>query len=147
MQFFHGFLEQFSVLGFHDAGNLGAQQLHVVFFQDAFFIQLNGQVQAHLAAQGGQQGIRAFLGNNAFQKFHIQGFYINPVGNVYVGHNGGRVAVDQHHFQPFFFQGPASLGPCIVKLCSLADNDRTGTDYHDFLDIFFFWHINALPSF
>ncbi len=90
MQFLHGFLEQFPVFCLHNAGDLGAQELYVVFLQDALLIQFNGQVQADLAAQGSQQGIRAFLGNDGFQEFHIQGFHIHPVGNVHISHDGGR---------------------------------------------------------
>ncbi len=147
VEFFHGFLEQFPVFRLHDAGDLGAQELHIVFLQDALLIQFDGQVQADLPAQGGQERIRPFLGDDGFQEFHIQGFHIHPVGDVHVGHDGGRVGVHQHHFQSFFLQGPAGLGAGIVEFSRLTDDDRAGTDDHDFFYILFFWHISALPSF
>ena len=145
MEFFHGFLEQFPVFRLHDAGDLGAQELDIVFLQDAFFIQFDGQVQADLPAQGGQQGIRPFLGDDSFQEFHIQGLHIDPVSNVHIGHDGGRVGVHQHHFQPLFLQGAAGLGTAVVEFRSLTDDDRAGTNDHDFLYIFLLWHNQCPP--
>ena len=145
MQFLHRLLEEFPVFSLHDAGDLRAQELHIVFFQDAQLIQFHGKVQADLAAQGCQQGIRAFLGNDAFQEFHVQRFHIDAVGDMDIRHDRGRVGIDEDDFQAFFLEGPAGLRTGIVEFSGLTDDDRAGTDDHDFLYILFLWHNQCPP--
>ena len=50
MEFFHRFFEEFSVLSLHDARDLGPNELHIVFFEDARLIKFDGKVKANLAA-------------------------------------------------------------------------------------------------
>jgi hypothetical protein len=62
------------------------------------------------------------------------------VRHIRVGHDGGRVAVDQHHLISFFHQGLAGLGSGIVEFARLADHDGTRSDDEDFMDVFAFRH-------
>ena len=50
MEFFHRFFEEFAVLSLHDARDLGPNELHIVFFEDARLIKFDGKVKANLAA-------------------------------------------------------------------------------------------------
>jgi hypothetical protein len=59
---------------------------------------------------------------------------------MHVRHNRSRVTVDKYDLQPFFFQRTAGLSTGIVKLSSLTDNDRAGTDNKNFFDILQLWH-------
>jgi hypothetical protein len=52
-----------------------------------------------------------------------------------VGHDGGRVTVHQHNFISLFLQGFAGLGSGIIKFTSLADDNGTGADNEDFLQV------------
>ena len=49
-----------------------------------------------------------------------------------IGHDGGRIGIDQHDLVAQFSQGLAGLGAGIVEFTGLADDDGTGTDDHNF---------------
>lgn len=83
--------------------------------------------------------------DDAFKKFHIERFDIDAVSNMHIGHDGRRVGVYKDNFQSFFFKGPAGLGSCIVKFGSLTNDDWTGANDHDFIDIVSFWHNQCPP--
>ena len=57
----HGVLKALPVLGPADGVGGGAQQLDAVLVQGAVLVQVHGQVQTDLTAQGGQHCIRALL--------------------------------------------------------------------------------------
>ena len=122
-QLLHGLFEKLAVLGLLNGLEGRTQKLHIVFLQHALFSQLHSQVQACLSPQGSQQAIRFLLGDDFLQEVHRQRLNIDPVSNMGISHDGSRVGVYQHHFQPFFLQGAAGLRACIVKLCCLADDD------------------------
>ena len=143
VDFFHGFLEKFPVLRMFDGMEGGAQKLHVVFFQHSCFGELYCHVEAHLAAQGSQQGIRSFFLNDFRHKRQGNRFDVDPVCNVHVRHNGGRIAVYQDHFHPLFPKGAAGLGAGVVKFRCLADDDGAGTDDKDFLHVFINHFLNS----
>ena len=60
----HAVLEALAVLRLVDGGGASAQQAHAVLLQGAVLIQRHGQIQAGLAAQVGQKGVRALLLND-----------------------------------------------------------------------------------
>ena len=63
------------------------------------------------------------------------GLDIGPVRHVRVGHDGGRVGVDQHDPVAVLAQRLAGLGARIVELAGLPDDDRAGPDDHDRGDV------------
>ena len=60
---------------------------------------------------------------------------VGAVGHLGVGHDRGRVGVDQHDLVPLFPQGLAGLGARIVELAGLADDDRPGADQQNLVDV------------
>ena len=129
------FLEQLPVLCPLDGGEGGAQQLHPAFLQDALLFQLHGQVQAGLAADAGNDGIRALVANNLRNVFQGQGLHIHLVGNGGVGHDGGGVGVCQDDLVAFLFQRQARLGAGIVKFRRLSNHNGAGADDEYLLDV------------
>ena len=103
-------------------------------------MKLGGQVQGRLAAQVGQQGIRAFLFNHRRDAFHGQGLNVGVVRHAGVGHDGGGVGVHQNDVVAFGPEGLAGLGAGVVELAGLADDDGAGADDEDFADVFAFCH-------
>ena len=101
-----------------------------MLLQEAFLGQLHGEGQAALSAQGRQEAVRLFLQDDAAQGFQRQGLDINFIRRGMVGHDGCRVRVHQHHFQPCVLQGTAGLGTGIVELGSLTDDNGAGADNH-----------------
>ena len=125
VDFLHRLFEQFAVFGFLNRLQRSAQQFYVIFFQGTPFRQLNGQIQADLAAQCGEESIRPLFGDDFFQIFRQQWLHIDPVGDIGVGHDRCRVGVDQHDLHTFFLQGAAGLGAGVVEFGRLSDHDRT----------------------
>ena len=87
------------------------QQAHAGTVQETAAGQFHGEVQAHLAAQVGQNGIGLFLLDDALHHLGGEGLDIHMVGNVGVGHDGGRVGVDQHGLDAFALQARQAWVP------------------------------------
>ena len=140
MDFFHGFLKQFSVFCMLDCVKRGTQQLYAVLFQYTGFCQLNRHVKTYLTAQGGQQCIRSFLLNNFGYELQSDWFDIHSVGNIRIGHNRGWIAVYQNNLHAFFPEGTACLSTSIVEFSSLADYDwaRSNDQYLFYIRSFHF---------
>ena len=97
-QLVHGFFEFDTVFAAFDGIHLDADNLNVIFFQNAGFVQLRAQVQSGLSAQVGQQGVGPFLGDNLLQPFHIQRFDVSNIGCFRIGHNGCRIGINEYDF-------------------------------------------------
>ena len=136
----HGLAEQVAVLGDADGVNGRADQPHAVAFQHAVFAQRQGQVQPGLPAHGGQHRIRPFLGDDGFQRLGRQRLDVGGVGQLGVGHHGGRVGVDQDDAVALRAQRLDRLRAGIIELGRLPDDDRPGAGDEDGVDIGAFWH-------
>ncbi|MNJ48472.1 hypothetical protein D3C77_436670 [compost metagenome] len=134
-QLVHGVAELLTVLGLVDDLGLGADHLDAVTGQGARGVQGQGGVQRGLPAHGGQQGVRLLLGDDLLDHLGRDRLDIGGVGHLRVGHDGGRVRVDQDDPVPFRLQRLAGLNAGIVELARLADDDRTGADDQDGLDV------------
>ena len=141
-----GIPKQLPVLGPVNGLNIRAQEPHAVAFQGAVPAQLHGDGQAGLAAQPCQQAVRPLLLNDASDGLGGERFQVDLVGQVLVGHNGGRVGVDQHGLDALLPQHPAGLGPGVVKLRSLADDNGAGADHQHLVYAFILRHGASLPS-
>ena len=126
----HQVFEMLAVFRLLDGFQRRTEQFDAVFFQHALLRQPRRQVQAGLPAQRGQQAVRALFGDDLGEKFHRQRLDVDFIGHIGVGHDGGRIAVDQHHLQPFFTQRAAGLRAGIIELGRLSDHDRPGPDHH-----------------
>ena len=136
----HHVLKILAILRPADGIDLCAQKLHVVAREDALFIQLHGQVQARLPAQGSEQAVRPLTRDDLFKGTGGQRLQIHLIRDVRVGHDGGRVGVDQNHLHALFLEDAAGLRAGVVKLRRLADDDRAGADDQHFFDGFLLWH-------
>ncbi len=114
--------------------------MHAVFFEDAAFGKLDGEIQSRLAADGGQQGIGTLRRDDGFEIFFRERLDVGAVGGFGVRHHRGRIRIDEHHFVAFRAQGLAGLGAGVVEFAGLPDDDRAGADDEDFLDVSAFRH-------
>ena len=136
----HCLLEGDAVFAALDGVQVDADDFHVIFVEDARFVQGDGEVQAGLAAEVGQQGVGLFAGDDAFEAFGIQGFDVGMVGDAGVGHDGGGVAVDEDDLVPFLAERFARLRAGIVEFAGLSDDDRSRADDDDLVDVGAFGH-------
>ena len=125
--------EEFPVFRTADGFQRRPQQPHGVAFQHPGVGQGHRQVEAGLPAQGRQKAVGPLPPDNPFQHFHGQRLDVDAVGNALVGHDGGRVGVDEDGLHALLAQRLAGLGAGVVKLGGLPDDDGAGADDQDFL--------------
>ena len=142
----HALVEELSILAALDGRQVAADHLNPVGIQHARLRQLDGRVQAGLAAQGGQQGIGALLLYDLLDELGSDGLDVGAVGQARIGHDGGRIAVHQNHVVAVRLEHLARLRARIVELARLADDDRAGPDDQDGLDVRALRHDGLLPS-
>lgn len=136
----HRHAEQLAVFGHADRFALGTDQLDVVLLQHAVVGQVQRAVQRGLAAHCRQQGIGLFLGDDLLDRLPVDRLDVHGVGHVRVGHDRGRVAVDQHHAITLVAQRLARLRAGVVELAGLADDDRASADDQDGFKVGALWH-------
>jgi hypothetical protein len=81
-----------------------------------------------LAADGREQGIGTFAGNDYFEIFAAERFDVSTVGQFGIRHDGGRIGIDENDFVAIGAQGLGGLGAGVIEFASLADHYRAGTD-------------------
>ena len=117
------------------ASALAPIRLAAVALQRPLSARASADVQAGLTAQRRQHGVRLLDGDDLLDDFGRDRLDIGAVGHLGVGHDGGRVRVDQDDLVTFLAKGLARLGARVVELARLADDDRPCADDQDLLDI------------
>ncbi len=138
--FEHGFLEQEAVFAFFDGLGFGADHADAVFFEGACAVQGHGGVEGGLATEGGEEDVGLFFDDDFFDDFGGDGLDVGAERELGVGHDGGRVRVDEDDLVAFFAEGFAGLDAGVVELTALADDDGAGADDEDAFDGGVFGH-------
>ena len=141
----HRLLEQLPILRRADRLETGPDQLHAVLFEHSGFGQLHRPVQRRLSAHGGQEGIRSLELDDLGAGLGRDGFHVGSLRRLRVGHDRGGVAVDEDDLVALLAQGLAGLRAGVVELTGLADDDRTGTDEHDLVQVVSTRHARGSP--
>ncbi len=97
--------------------------------------QVKGTVERGLTTHGRQHGVGPFLLDDLFHRLPVDRLDVGGIGHPRVGHDGGRVGVHQDDPVALLAQCLAGLGARIVELAGLADDDRTGADDEDGIQI------------
>ncbi len=124
-----------AVLGAVDDVGLGADQLDSMPCQGTIVEKFHRGVERGLPAHGRQQGVGSLAGDDFFDDLGGDRLDVGCVGEARVSHNGGGVGVYQDDAVTLGFQGFAGLSARVVKLACLADDDRSGADDHDGVDV------------
>ena len=133
--FGHRLLELLTVFGLLNGLLPRTDEFDLVLRKNPLAREIERTVQCGLAAHGGQQGIRPFFLNNAGDHLPGDGLDVGNVGRLGVGHDGGRVAVDQHHLKALLLERLTGLGTGVVKFAGLTDDNRACPDDENGLDI------------
>ena len=142
----HGTPEEITVFRTFNGFNIGPKQTDTVFRKPVVFAQLHRQCKTGLSAKSCQQTVRLFLHNDPLQGFRIERFKVNLIRKMFVGHDRCRVGIGKHDIDSFRFQNTARLRAGIIKLCGLADNDRSRTDHKYLFDGIISGHVYCPPS-
>ena len=89
------------------------------------------QVERGLAAEPGEQALGLLLGDDRLDRLDGQRLEVDDVGDRGVGHDRGRVRVDEDRPDALGAQRAAGLRPGVVELGRLADDDRPGPEDQD----------------
>ena len=76
-----------------------------------------------------------FADDDFFHGFGRDWLDVGAIGELRVGHDGGRVGVHENDAVALFLEGFAGLRAGIVELARLADEDRSGADDEDGVDV------------
>ena len=142
----HRVLEQEAVFGLLDGVDLGADQLHAVLIEHAGFGEFDGEIEAGLAADGGEQRIGALAADDLFEVGAGERLDVGLVGEVRVRHDGGRIGIDQDDFVAVGAQGLGGLGAGVIELAGLADDDGAGADDEDAVEVVAARHVISPPA-
>ena len=137
--------ERLAVLGRVDGLGRGADQLDLELGQHAGPLELHGEVERRLAAQRRQQRVGALAAQHAGHALEVERLEVRRVGPVGVGHDRGRVRVDEHRAVALLAQHLERLHARVVELAGLADHDRAGADDRDRVEIVAARHQRAPP--
>ena len=94
-------------------------------------MQINREIQSDLSTERRQQAFGPFLLDDPAQHRHGQRFDVDHVGNAFVGHDRGRIGVDQDRTHALFCHRLAGLRAGVVELGRLADHDRPAANDQD----------------
>ncbi len=145
-QLVHGVTELLAVFGLVDDLGLGANHFDIILFQNTRGIERQGGVKGRLTAHGREQRIGALPGDDLLNEFRRDRLDIGGVGHVRIGHDGGRIGIDQDDAIAFLTQRLAGLNAGIIELTGLADHNRACADNENGLDICAFGHLGLSNS-
>ncbi len=131
----HRLGEQLAVFGAADRLVGGADQLDAELLEDAGRVQVARQVERGLAAQRRQERVGPLAPQHRRRPLDVERFEVGAVGPAAVGHDRGRVRVDQHGADALGPEHPQRLAARVVELARLADDDRAGADHGDARDV------------
>ena len=137
----HRLLERLTVLGQLNGADVGPDQLDAVARQHPALGQRLREVQGRLPAHRRQQGVRPLPLENLFQALGGERLQVHPRRELGVGHDRGRVVVDQDHLEALLEQRLARLAARVVELPGLADHDRPRPDHQDPLEVLTLGHL------
>src|ERR687894_827590 len=113
--------------------------------QGAVLGELAGEVERGAAAQRGQHRVRLLALDHLRNGGRQQRLDVSGRGELRVGHDRGRVRVDEDHLVALLEQHLAGLRARVVELGGLADHDRAGADHEDLLDVVSTRHQEGAP--
>ena len=127
----HRLAEQLAVLGHVDGFGLGADQLDAEALERALLVERQRRVERGLPAHRRQQSVGAFGRDDLGDDVRRDRLDVGCIGQIRVGHDRGRIRIDQNDPIALGLQRLAGLGPGIVELAGLTDDDRAGADDED----------------
>jgi hypothetical protein len=110
-------------------------QLDAEVVEDAALRERDREVERRLPAERRQQRVRPLAGEDRRDALDVERLDVGAVGEARVGHDRGRVRVDDDRAVAVLAQHLQRLAAGVVELAGLADDDRAGADDADALEI------------
>ena len=126
------------------AVRISADHLDAEALEGAILIERQRRVERRLSAHGGQQRVGAFGLDDLCDDIGRDRLDIGCIGHIRIGHDRRGIRIDQNDAIALFLESFASLGPGIIELARLADDNRAGANDHDGLDVCAFGHVSRV---
>ena len=136
----HRGLKELSLLSASDDLSVGADHLHAVLFEDPAAGKIHGQVEPGLPTQRGQDGVGFLDLDHLLQHLPGQRLDVGAIRRARIGHDRGRIRIDQHYPIAILTESLAGLGAGIIKLTGLADHNRPRPNKQYRVKIVAAWH-------
>ena len=111
---------------------------------DAHLHERARQLDRRLAAELDDRTVRFLQPDNVLNILRCQRFKIELVSNIEVRRYRFRVVVDDDRLEAGFLEGPGTVDRAEIKLDSLSDPDRPGTQHQNLLLIMFSGYLRSL---
>ena len=131
----HRLAEELAVLGAADHVDGRAEQLDPERVEHALLGELDREVERRLAAERRQQRVGPLAAEHVRDALEVERLEVGGVGEAGVGHDRGRVRVDDDRAEAVLAQHLQRLAAGVVELARLPDHDRAGADQADRLDV------------
>jgi hypothetical protein len=93
---------------------------YINFSQYPELVCFFAEIESCLSAHSRQHSINLIFFQYLFNAFNCKWQQVNFICHHRVGHDGGRIAVDEDHFDAFFTQAPGSLCTAVIKFAGLS---------------------------
>jgi hypothetical protein len=131
----HRLLEDLAVLAATDRLGPGTDHLDAMLCQHAVPLQLQGEVEGRLAAERGEHGVGLLDLDHLLEHLPGERFDVGAVGRTWIGHDRGRVRIHQHDAVAVLAKRLAGLSARVVEFAGLPDNNGTGPDQQNRVEI------------
>ena len=128
----HNLLENQTVLPAFDRVGLGPDQARAKPLQLAAAVQIHRGIERRLAPERREDRIRLLPFDNLGDDLRRDRLDVGPVGELGIGHDGGRVRVDEDDLVSLLPQRLAGLHPGVVEFAALADDNGARANNENF---------------
>ena len=112
-----------------------------MFFEPSVTGQQQSKGETGLPAKPRKQSVRLFDPDDLLERSFVQRFEVDLIRHIRIGHDRGRIGIDENDIDAFLFQNPARLRARIIKFGCLTDDNRSGADHKYFLNRGVPWHV------
>ena len=130
----HRVFETLTIFALIDGVSIGADHADPILIEGSGIEKLDGDVQRSLTSEGRQERIGPFFDDDSLNRLRSDRLDIGPLRKLRVGHNRCRIGIHENDLVTFLAQRLASLGPGVIKLTTLSNDDGAGSDHEDFFD-------------
>ena len=131
----HGSNEQTAIFCPADGVEAGPDQPDPMPIEGPRFGQRHGHVQRRLPSEGRQERVGPLPFDHVEDGARGERHHVRGVREFRIGHDRGGVRVGEHHAIPLAPEDLAGLGPRVVELARLADDDGPRADHQDRLEV------------
>ena len=136
----HQVAELLPVLGDADRVDVHADHVDAHLLPVALLVEDFGEVERRLPAHRREHRVGLLDLDDLLDRLRRQLLEVDLVGHDRVGHDRGRVRVDEDDAVAFFAEGLRGLAAGVVELAGLPDDDGAAADEEDLVDVGTFGH-------